>query len=143
MESSGAKLTCADSDHMVLLRSFLKLSTQSNAETVCRPPHGHQLSALGSYKPDHCDLALWVLVDTGSHKMPVRDLRTAVCDVRAAQAAIDPLLHPTSGLLVGPAGIWPVAACTGGPRGRRSAMVAGGSASSPATAGCLSGPAAA
>lgn len=65
---------------MVLLHSFLKLSTQaqSNAQTVCWPPHRRQLSALWSYKPDHCDPALQLLVDTASLEIPVRDLRMAV-----------------------------------------------------------------
>lgn len=90
---------------MAFPHSSLKLLThaQSNAQTVCQPPDRHRLSAPVSYKPDRRDPALWFLVDTGPSKMlvwscsPWTDMRMAACDRRAAQAATEPLRHPTCG----------------------------------------------
>lgn len=90
---------------MELPHSSLKLLThaQSNAQTVCQPPDRHQLSAPVSYKPDHRNPALWFLADTGPSKTlvwscsPWMDMWMAACDGRAAQAATEPLRHPTCG----------------------------------------------
>jgi len=67
------------------------------------PPDRRRLSALGSYEPDCHDPAPRLLADPGPPKTPVwsrspwMDMRTAVCNTRAAQAATEPLGHPTHG----------------------------------------------